>query len=563
MDHKFNARPAEHSHVETEIMSMNVKGYKFWIAGAARSGLAAARILKAHGAEIFVTDLNKISDEVKTTLNELQISYEEGQHSIDRMTREAQCVVLSPSIPLDKHLPMAARAAGLPIVSEIEVASWFLPSKAFVVAITGTNGKSTTTHFAWQLFEAAGRVSVACGNYGKPFCEALLDPVGFDTFALELSSYQLETTYSLHPNVSIFLNLQNDHQARYGNMDEYLKAKWRLISLTQADGLVIIDESVLRRAIQMGLPFPASPVVVMQGVMSNDGGKMLRARLQRSVEQSSLAQNLPFSQNLNAKNDCLPKPTYGQLNDWPFENIQSDKSLSVAWIEQNAASGSRLQFNVQATKRNGINISLQIAEPCLPGPHNQINIAVANLAAIFAGVPQQVIERQWESATSEYRHIAHRLEEVFPTSLSQAAPNVKRKLRFINDSKATNVESTRVAVRSFSSSLRLLLGGEPKGDLYSDLSEFLGKNIVKIYPFGKAAKRICEQLGHLNQFLSKEHPKMLDAAQQALEDACDGDIILLSPGCASFDEFNNFEHRGDVFKEWVRQLEMECEIYDR
>jgi UDP-N-acetylmuramoylalanine--D-glutamate ligase len=164
-----------------------------------------------------------------------------------------------------------------------------------------------------------------------------------------------------------------------------------------------------------------------------------------------------------------------------------------------------------------------------------------------------IIRAQWNSATTVYKHLSHRLEDVSRGRLLVSAGGNKKSLRAINDSKATNVESTLVAVQSFSHSIRLLLGGEPKGDFYGELLPYVGKNICKIYPFGRAAPLICQQLSGIGDRLAPPSAKMLDAARLALEESEQDDVLLLSPACASFDEFKNFEHRGDAFRHWILQ----------
>lgn len=523
---------------------MDVRGLKIWIVGAARSGIAAARVLHEHGAHLFVTDSNTIGDDQKKVLDDLKIPFEEGQHSIDRLLAEAQLVVVSPSIPLDKPLPMAARQAKIPVVSEIEVASWFLPQSAFVVGITGTNGKSTTTHYGAQLFALGQRNSVACGNYGRPLADALLDPARYNAFIVELSSYQLETTYSLRPNVSIFLNLQLDHQARYGSMDEYLKAKWRLVTLTRPDGLAIIDEPVLRRAIELGLALPESHIVVIRGCLDANAAKNLQASLVDSQKLQAQAVKTPIA---------LPVPTYGTLSSLPLEVLVDAEKITHLWFAKFDSNGSSVQLQTASANRNRTNIELKVDEPCLPGDHNQINIGVVSLAALHDGLHPNIIRAQWNQKTSAYQHLPHRLEAVARNSSFVTSQGKSRNVRVINDSKATNVESTLVAVKSFSAPIRLLLGGEPKGDFYGDLIPFLGKTICKVYPFGKAASLISQQLAGNKEFLAEPSLKMIDAAQKALDQSSDGDVLLLSPACASFDEFKNFEHRGDAFKHWILQ----------
>ncbi|MEN9808729.1 MAG: hypothetical protein RLZZ488_296 [Pseudomonadota bacterium] len=523
---------------------MDVRGLHIWIVGAARSGIAAARLLHERGARLFVTDLGKIGDEEKKILTDLKIPFEEGQHTIERLLKEAQLVVLSPSIPLDKPLPMAVRQSGIPLVSEIEVASWFIPPSAIVIGITGTNGKSTTTHYAAQLFALGQRNSVACGNYGRPLADALMDPARYNAFVTELSSYQLETTYSLQPDVSIFLNLQNDHQARYGSLDEYLKAKWRLVALTRSTGLVVIDESVLRRAIAIGLPLPESRITVIRGLRD--------ARVPLTpLNEHPANQTLRKAQSRSRAH--LPIPTYGLTATLPMEaQIDPDK-LSYVWIEKSSTDERAVTLVVQDSQRGSANLTLEIKDPCLPGVHNQINIAAASLAAMHDGMHANIIRAQWNSATTVYKHLSHRLEDVSRGRLLVSAGGNKKSLRAINDSKATNVESTLVAVQSFSHSIRLLLGGEPKGDFYGELLPYVGKNICKIYPFGRAAPLICQQLSGIGDRLAPPSAKMLDAARLALEESEQDDVLLLSPACASFDEFKNFEHRGDAFRHWILQ----------
>jgi UDP-N-acetylmuramoylalanine--D-glutamate ligase len=524
---------------------MNVHGKKIWVVGAARSGIAAARLLKYHGADIFVTDSNKIDAAQKKILEDLQIPFEENGHSIDRMLKDAELVVLSPSIPLDRSLPFAVKRAGIPIAGEIEVASWFLPKDSIVVGITGTNGKSTTTHYASQLFNRGGRKAVACGNIGLPLADTLLAPSGFDAFIVELSSYQLETTQNLRPDVSIFLNLQNDHLARYGTMEEYLKAKWRLVMMTKSDGLTVIEENVLRRAVAAGLPLPDCRIVALCAESS----------LQLQTEATSAAHVSTAPQCPSMLLRTLPRPAYGQLKLIPLQCLLPEADISALQITSGTGTAHPEQVHLfLGSLQSGVlEEKFTIKNPVLEGYHNQLNIAAAGIAARHAGITLKNVCEQWEAATSLYVHLPHRLEEVCKGAVLRNSRGDLKKIRAINDSKATNVESTVVAVKSFSKQVRLLLGGEPKGDLYSDLIPFLGSQICRIYPFGKAAPLICAQLSKAESYLAEPSVKMTDAAAKAFDDASDGDIVLLSPACASFDEFMNFEHRGDVFRSWVTE----------
>lgn len=522
-------------------MKKTVNQLKFWIAGAAKSGLAVAKLLKKNGADVFVTDANKISSSIKDELESLSISFEENGHSIDRMLGVADIVVISPSIPLDKPLPIAALKAGIPVVSEIEVASWFLPHDAVVIGITGTNGKSTTTHYATHLAIQAGKRAVACGNYGLPLADAILSQQGFDCFVIELSSYQLETTFSLKTDVSIFLNLQNDHQARYGNLTEYLKAKWRLMGLTKPDGTAIVDESVLQHAIKQGCSLPECHVIVSYGVLESAD--------KTAVTLPAATPAFRILTQGAASLRYLPQQSYGDLAQLPIHH-RLKGSVAYTWIEQPHANQTSFTANLIRLHEKRDQVKFEIQRSVLDGRHNQVNILNASLAALLTGANKEHVIAEWEATSSHYSHLAHRLEEIFKKSQFINSQGQTRSVRVINDSKATNVESTLVAVESFSGGIRLLLGGEPKGDSFKAFIPYLDNRIERIYPFGKAGPLITEQLGQSHR-VAQPVRHMIDAAQLALDECQNGDVILLSPACASFDEFQNFEHRGEMFRQWA------------
>ena len=523
-------------------MKTKVKQLKVWIAGAAKSGLASAQLLKKHGALVFVSDAGPISAQGKATLERLNIPYEEGAHSIERMLAQAELVVLSPSISLERALPAAALTAGIPVVSEIECASWFLPPEASVIGITGTNGKSTTTHYLDQLMKRAGRRSIACGNYGTPLAEALLFQEKFDCFVVELSSYQLETTYSFRPDISIFLNLQNDHQARYGNLQEYFKAKWRLPLLTKPSGSAIVDASVFELAIAQGCALPECDIMLSYGFLDASESKSIKS-LAQTTAKLQIEQTAQLAR-------CLPQPSYGHLSERPLAS-RLRTEVTHTWLESPNSGKQNLQANVLTNSEQKLATQMTIQESVLEGRHNQVNIFTASMAALALGADSSIVASQWESAHSSYTHLAHRLDEIFKGNEFLSATGQPKSVRIINDSKATNVESALVAVESFTSGVRLLMGGEPKGDSYAAFIQYLGKRIKKIYPFGKAAPLIVEQIG-VSHHLAPPLARMIDAAQLALDESQGGDIILLSPACASFDEFQNFEHRGEIFRQWAQ-----------
>ena len=519
----------------TNVFNMPIQNTRFWIAGSARSAISAAQLLHSAGAQIFLTDAQDITAKSKQLLNDLKIPFEENGHSLHKLATNCDCLILSPAILLNHPLAIEARKLMLPVVSEIEVGAWFLDPKHKIVAITGTNGKSTTTHYLAQLFAREGFGNIPCGNYGIPFTQAIVQNKQTSWFALELSSYQLETTYTLRPHVSILLNLQSDHLQRYQTLEEYLKAKWRIILLTRDDGLCIIDRPVAAMAAKMGLAFPKASLCLLD------------------------SENADFSESLDFKFEklgavSLPVASYGEMSQLSLEQFLAPLPCGRAQVRTAAKPGYEFQIRAATNEFSG-----EIAEPCLPGAHNRTNCLAATAAAAFLGMDPQTLVSQWELKSSQYAHLAHRLETVLPKNTNFIDTQGRQKtLHIINDSKATNIESTKVALNSFSGQVRLLLGGEPKGENFSLLCEPILNSVTRVYAFGRAAKQILDDCESIAGLFALSQNSLLQAAALALEEADNGDIILLSPACASFDEFKNFEHRGEIFKEWA----LTCRVSD-
>jgi UDP-N-acetylmuramoylalanine--D-glutamate ligase len=540
MDHQLHS--CSHQHLESEIaMKTKVKNKTFWIAGAAKSGLAVAQLLKNSGANVFVSEAGTLSELARQRLTAMKVPFEEGQHSLEKMLTDADFVVLSPSIRLDQPLPSTARLHGLPVISEIEVASWFLPTSAIVIGVTGTNGKSTTTHYLSQLAQRIGRRAIACGNYGVPLSEAIVSHPEVDCFVVELSSYQLETTHSLKTDISLFLNLQNDHMGRYGHLQEYFKAKWRLIGLTKNEGLAIVEASLIRRALEAGCALPSCQLILSYGFLPC-------GRTPNTPHNIKPASRDFFATTRSSRRN-LPKSSYGHLTKESLAELLVD-GFGEAWLERQPSESSQIAVHITDLLPNAEPIRLAIDEPVLDGPHNQTNLLNASVAALAMGAAHDIVVGQWTRKDSQYVHLPHRLEDVCRGQCFVDSQGRSKSIRIINDSKATNVESTLVAVESFSHGVRLLLGGDPKGDAYTMISPSLGHRVVQVYPFGRAGPLIAEQLGS-HDCVASPLPNMLEAAQRALDESVDGDTILLSPACASFDEFQNFEHRGDTFRQWA------------
>ena len=491
---------------------MQIIGKTVWIAGAARSGVAAAKILQKNGARVFVSDAKQMDPQRKQTLLSEGIGFEENGHDPERMVAEADLLVTSPAIPLDSGLPFLALSSGIPVVSEVEVAHWFRPPGQKWIGITGTNGKSTSTHYLAQLLGESQTSVVACGNIGLPVCEVVEST---KVLVIELSSYQLETTQTAKFDSSVFLNLQEDHLLRYGNMDQYLRAKWRLVQMTSGNGIALVDLEVARQSLRLGF--------------GTNGCKV-----HTFSPQNLDSQNKPFSVPLD-----LTVSIYGKLKD-----LSSSLLNCAAHHSINFSQDAGVQVKTLRQGQSKDTEEWLVRSPVLPGYHNALNLLACSLIANETGMAsKELCLSQWESATSTYKHLPHRLE------LCGTTP---RQVSIYNDSKATNLESLTVALKSFPNNVLLLVGGEPKGESFESLAKFTEQPIKKCFAFGRAGEQILNDLASTS--LAKEtsrHSRMLDAAEACLLEAKSGDTILLSPGCASFDEFQNFEHRGDTFREWA------------
>ena len=514
----------------------DINGVRFFIAGAAKSGISVAKLLKKHGAIVFVTEEKKISIETQKELINIQIPFEQEGHSLNKIPTECDVMVLSPGIPLNKDISLICKKNAIPILSEIEIASWFMDPKDICLAVTGTNGKSTTVNYLSQLVSNSKYKSKACGNIGTSVSQTLIDYPDTNLFSIEFSSYQLETTYSIRPLCTALLNLQNDHLGRYEVMEEYLKAKWRLILLTDDSGIAIIDKSIIKMALTLGLSMPRSRVIIIDdNALHNEKNHFNSSKIDQ------LLTKLEFSKT-------LPIPIYQELKNLDFNNLIFENQFEYAYAKYNTTNGS-IHISLMLQKHKKI---WEISKPCLPGKHNMTNVLCASLMAMHLGIPDKVILSQWEEEISLYEHLPHRLEKIsmgWNTYLDNSS--IEKKLLIINDSKATNIESTLVALESFQKPIRLLLGGEPKGDSYLPIAKYLNKNLLKIYPFGKATNIITHELMKHKDQIAKPSKEMLSAADLAIDESMENEIILLSPGCSSFDEFNNFEHRGDVFRKWA------------
>lgn len=445
-----------------------IKERRIGIVGMARSGLAAALLAKKMGGLPFVSD-NGRAELLKSqseTLTKAGIPFETDGHT-DKLL-ECDFIIISPGIPLQSEIVQKIHKTGLPVFSEIEFASWVC--KGRIVAITGSNGKTTTTTLIGEIFKAAGFDTYVCGNIGLPFAEVVTE-IPYDGIAVvEVSNFQLETIADFKPHVSMILNLTPDHLDRHGTFDAYKKVKYRITeNQTESDFLILNRDD-----------YETNP-----------------------DEIKTDAKVLTFS--------------------------VKDNNGSSAFVRDN-----KLCLNVDGIPEEVISCD----DILIPGPHNLQNSAAAIVAANIFGISKNVMKM----VLSTFPGVEHRLERL----------NSVAGINFINDSKATNVDSVCYALQSVESPLYLIAGGRDKGSPYEPLIQF-GKNKIKaIVAIGEAKEKLLNSLG--KNFPVQFAESMEEAVEICFDMAYPGETVLLSPACASFDMFENFEHRGQVFKMVVANL---------
>lgn len=450
-------------------MSINNETYS--ILGAARSGLAAARLLRREGAAVFVSDMKEATEDALRILQEIGADYEFGGHT-DRVL-QADTLILSPGVPDTAPIVRQAIEKGMRITNEIEIAA--ARCRAEIVAITGTNGKTTTTELTGFILRHAGRNAHVAGNIGIPFSEVVLTAGSNDVVVLEVSSFQLEHISSFRPRVAILLNMTPDHLDRYAGFEEYTRAKSRITMNQQADDLLIYnadDEHTSATASRSG------------------------------------ARTLGFSIT---------------------EEVAHGASVREDMLLLRGATDSIVEEEI-----------MRIDEIRIRGPHNLYNAMAAALAVRSLGVETTTIAE----ALSRFAGVPHRLEPVRELD----------GVSYVNDSKATNVDSLWYALSSFKQPIVLIAGGRSKKNRYEAILPLLRSNVKSVVLIGEASMEMERAFAGAASTTRAEEG-MEQAVALAREIASPGDVVLLSPACASFDMFNNYEHRGDTFKSIVRALE--------
>ena len=454
-------------------MELNTK--RVLVVGLGKSGVASALFLKKHGARVTVSD-TKSGDELRNEIPLLLdhgITVETGGHG-ERTFHGQDLIVVSPGVPVDAPPLVQARSLGVPVIGEIELAAQFLPGP--IVAITGSNGKTTTTTLTGEIMTAGGFPALVGGNIGTPAISLAERAQPETVIVLEVSSFQLETIQTFRPKVAVVLNVTPDHLDRHRTFEVYADAKARIFENQQGNDFAVLNAD--------------DPTCVAMAARTR--AQVFWFSRQKEVQQG-------------------------------------------AWVRD----GKILFRDASSESKTPQKEILQVSEIPLKGAHNLENV----LAAVCAGALMGCAAEKIRQAVREFKAVEHRLEFV------AAIGGVD----YYNDSKATNVDATIKALESFPANIHLILGGKDKGSDYTVLNDLLRQRVKRVYTIGAAAAKIESQIK-----AEVVHAETLEnAIRKAHAVAQPGDVVLLAPACASFDQFKNYEHRGQVFKEMVRSLASE------
>ena len=448
---------------------MDLKDKRVLVVGLGKSGVASALFLKERGARVTVSDTkspDQLRDEIPVLLDH-GITVETGGHG-ERTFRGQDLIVVSPGVPVDAAPLVQARAAGEPVIGEIELAAQNLPGE--IVAITGSNGKTTTTTLAGEILAAGGFPVSVGGNIGTPAISLVERATRQTIVVLEVSSFQLETIQTFRPKVAVVLNVTPDHLDRHRTFQTYVDAKTRIFENQQASDFAVLNED--------------DPTC-------------------RTLRDRTRAQVFWFSRNKEVQEGACVRD--GRIF---FLDGKSQREVML------------------------------VSEIPLKGAHNVENV----LAGVCAGALMGCEPAKIRQAIQNFKAVEHRLEYVATIN----------GVEYFNDSKATNVDATIKALESFPKNIHLILGGKDKGSDYTVLNDLLRERVKRVYTIGAAAEKIES---HIKGAAEVVHAETLEnAIRRASAVAEPGDVVLLAPACASFDQFQSYNHRGRVFKEVVQAL---------
>ena len=438
-------------------------GIKIAVLGLGKSGIACANLAISKGYSVFASDSGKVRTHKQMNLNK-KVEVEFGKHSSKVL--ENDIIIKSPGLPNELEILKQARKQEIPVLSELDFALNFAKPKK-IIAVTGTNGKTTTTTLIYEIIKKGYKNTFVAGNIGFPISEVVTKLNSKSILVLELSSYQLEDSPYFRPNISVSMNITPDHLKHHHTMANYVKAKAN----------VFINQKKQDYAIY------------------NYKDKYLKKSILKTKA-------IKFDFNNNKTKNCI------YFKDGTIYLKKNNKTIKL---------------------NPKINI---------PGKHNIDNILASVAASYLAGTKKSVIEK----VISCFKGVEHRIEFVKEIG----------GVRYYNDSKGTNVDSTKVALESFDKNIQLILGGQDKGSPYKPISNLIKKKVKNIFLIGEAANIIKKQLKGCAPMIDCK--TLSNAIKKIHSVAQKGDIVLFSPACASFDQFNDFEHRGREFKKFVTAI---------
>ncbi|MGC1784885.1 MAG: UDP-N-acetylmuramoyl-L-alanine--D-glutamate ligase [Acidobacteriaceae bacterium] len=447
---------------------MELKGKKVLVVGLGKSGMASAIFLRSLGAQVTVSEVRSMEALAKElpALLDAGVMVEAGGHGLLTFRRQ-DWIIVSPGVPLDTPELAQAHSFGTPVIGELELAARFLHGN--ILAITGSNGKTTTTALCGEIFRASGRPTLVGGNIGVPVAALISESRNDGWNVLEVSSFQLETIVDFRPKIAVILNITPDHLDRHGSMENYVAAKERIFrNQTAEDFLVLNAENA--EAQNAGTRAPS---------------QVFWFSARRAVRRGAFI----------------------------YQN-------TVVW---------------RTDEQSALEPILPVAEIPLKGEHNVENVLAAVCSAKLAGISAEAIRQ----AVANFRAVEHRLEFVARIG----------GVDFYNDSKATNVDATMKAISAFAGGIHLILGGKDKDSDYTLLNPLLKERVRAVYTIGAAAGKIEQQIAGATEIVPCE--TLERAVDESATRAQSGETVLLAPACASFDQFENYEHRGRCFKQFV------------
>ena len=440
------------------------------ILGAGESGCGAALLAKAKGLPVFVSDSGSIQDRYKRQLVDNEISFEEGRHSTELVLKATE-VIKSPGIPDQVDIVQACLKRNIPVISELEFAARYTEAK--MIAITGTNGKTTTTLLIHHILKHCGINAGLAGNIGHSLAKQVIEDQ-YDYYVVEVSSFQLDTMFQFRSHIAILLNITKDHLNRYEHdFNKYVASKFRITqNLTDEDCFIYFADD-----------------------------QAITTEMQRH-----------------------------QLEAARFAVSMARHNNPGAFFEDN-----KLHFNISSPGEEGL-IEISATDIAIQGPHNMVNAMAASLAALLCDVPLHELV----VALGSFKNTSHRLEYL----------GIVNGVAYINDSKATNVDAVFYALQSYDQPIVWIAGGVDKGNNYQFIKDVVISKVKALVCLGIDNGPLLEAFEKIVPDC-KEADSMEMAVTLAGQLAQPGDVVLLSPACASFDLFKNYQDRGDQFRELV------------